>query len=85
MFSEPRPQGGTTCTYSASQSQTSYPQFSKSVWSAGLVTGPALILAIGAQNPIVLRQGIRPEHVGVVVVLLCVAGETLLIMGARFA
>ena len=36
---------------------------------AGLLTGLTLIVAIGAQNAFVLRQGIRREHVGVVVVV----------------
>jgi L-lysine exporter family protein LysE/ArgO len=40
---------------------------------SGLLTGFALIVAIGAQNAFVLRQGIRGEHVGAVIVtcLLC--------------
>ena len=33
----------------------------------GLLTGLALIVAIGAQNAFVLRQGVRREHVGPVV------------------
>lgn len=51
-----------------------------STWSAGLITGLALIFAIGAQNAFVLRQGLRREHVGVVVVL-CVASDSVLILG----
>lgn len=54
-----------------------------SIWSAGLTTGLALILAIGAQNAFVLRQGIRREHVGVVVVL-CIADDAVLILGGTF-
>jgi arginine exporter protein ArgO len=54
-----------------------------SIWSAGLMTGLALILAIGAQNAFVLRQGIRREHVGVVVVL-CIASDAILILGGTF-
>ncbi|MFH0241417.1 LysE/ArgO family amino acid transporter [Streptomyces sp. HK10] len=49
-------------------------------WGAGLVAGLALIIAIGAQNAFVLRQGIRREHVGAVV-LLCTAGDVVLILG----
>ena len=45
---------------------------------AGAGLGASLIIAIGAQNAFVLRQGIRREHVGVVV-LLCVAADALLI------
>jgi len=44
-----------------------------SVVLTGLLTGFALIVAIGAQNAFVLRQGIRGEHIGAVIVtcLLC--------------
>lgn len=51
-----------------------------SIWGTGLLTGLALIIAIGAQNAFVLRQGIRREHVGVVVAL-CMAGDAALILG----
>ena len=44
----------------------------------GLGTGLALIVAIGAQNAFVLRQGIRREHIGVVV-LICALSDALLI------
>lgn len=44
------------------------------------MTGLALIVAIGAQNAFVLRQGIRREHVGVVVVL-CAVSDAVLILG----
>ncbi|WP_285243281.1 LysE/ArgO family amino acid transporter [Pseudarthrobacter sp. fls2-241-R2A-127] len=49
-------------------------------WTTGMLTGLALIVAIGAQNAFVLRQGIRREHVGVVVAV-CMAGDALLIVG----
>ncbi len=45
---------------------------------AGLLTGLGLIVAIGAQNAYVLRQGIRREHVGVVVAL-CALADVVLI------
>lgn len=45
-----------------------------------MLTGLALIVAIGAQNAFVLRQGIRREHIGAVVAL-CMAGDALLIVG----
>lgn len=45
-----------------------------------MLTGLALIVAIGAQNAFVLRQGIRREHVGAVVAV-CMAGDALLIIG----
>jgi L-lysine exporter family protein LysE/ArgO len=44
----------------------------------GLGTGLALIIAIGAQNAFVLRQGIRGEHIGVVV-LICAVSDAMLI------
>ena len=44
----------------------------------GLLTGLSLIVAIGAQNAYVLRQGLRREHVGSVVVI-CAVSDLLLI------
>jgi L-lysine exporter family protein LysE/ArgO len=45
---------------------------------AGFLSGAALIIAIGAQNAFVLRQGIRREHV-LAVVLVCAGADALLI------
>ncbi len=45
---------------------------------AGMLTGLALIVAIGAQNAFVLRQGVRREHV-LPVVLVCIGADALLI------
>jgi L-lysine exporter family protein LysE/ArgO len=45
---------------------------------AGFALSLSLILAIGAQNAFVLRQGIRRSHVGLVVAA-CVASEAILI------
>lgn len=45
-----------------------------------MLTGLALVVAIGAQNAFVLRQGIRGEHIGAVVAV-CMAGDALLIVG----
>ncbi|WP_425041222.1 LysE/ArgO family amino acid transporter [Primorskyibacter sp. S187A] len=45
---------------------------------AGFALSLSLILAIGAQNAFVLRQGLRREHVGVIVVF-CSLSEVLLI------
>jgi L-lysine exporter family protein LysE/ArgO len=45
---------------------------------AGLGLGLSLIVAIGAQNAFVLRQGLRLEHVGAVVVV-CAASDAALI------
>lgn len=46
--------------------------------AAGLGTGLSLIIAIGAQNAYVLRQGIRREHVGIIVTI-CAASDAVLI------
>ena len=45
---------------------------------AGFLAGAALIVAIGAQNAFVLRQGIRREHVAPIVVV-CAGADALLI------
>ena len=45
---------------------------------AGLLTGLSLIVAIGAQNAYVLRQGLAREHVGLVVAI-CALSDVLLI------
>ena len=45
---------------------------------AGFALSLSLILAIGAQNAFVLRQGIRRSHVALVV-LTCILSEALLI------
>ena len=49
---------------------------------AGLGFGLGLIVAIGAQNAYVLRQGIRREHVGVVVAVCAVSDALLITVGA---
>ncbi|MCK2037662.1 LysE/ArgO family amino acid transporter [Microbacterium sp. SSW1-49] len=46
---------------------------------AGLGLGLSLIVAIGAQNVFVLRQGIRREHV-LAVVIICAASDAVLIV-----
>ena len=48
------------------------------VWVQGLLLSLGLIVAIGAQNAFVLRQGLRREHVGSVV-LFCAAADAVLI------
>lgn len=45
---------------------------------AGFALGLSLIVAIGAQNAFVLRQGLRREHVGAVVAV-CALSDALLI------
>ncbi|HKU28943.1 LysE/ArgO family amino acid transporter [Arthrobacter sp. NyZ413] len=47
----------------------------------GLGTGLALIVAIGAQNAFVLRQGIRGEHIGAVVAACAVSDAVLIAAG----
>lgn len=48
---------------------------------AGLVTGLSLIVAIGAQNAYVLRQGLVREHVGLVVAICAVSDAVLIVAG----
>lgn len=50
-----------------------------SVFLTGLGVGLGLILAIGAQNAFVLRQGLRGEHV-LAVVLACALSDAVLIV-----
>ena len=47
----------------------------------GLLTGLSLIVAIGAQNAYVLRQGLRREHVGVVVAICSLSDLVLIVAG----
>jgi L-lysine exporter family protein LysE/ArgO len=53
------------------------------VFAQGLALSLGLIVAIGAQNAFVLRQGLRREHVGSVV-LFCAASDAVLIMAGVF-
>ena len=48
------------------------------MYLTGLGSAAALIIAIGAQNAFVLRQGLRREHV-LAVVAICVASDAILI------
>ncbi|GAA0949242.1 LysE/ArgO family amino acid transporter [Actinocorallia libanotica] len=52
---------------------------------AGLGFGLSLIVAIGAQNMFVLRQGLRREHVGVVVAICAVSDALLICLGVAGA
>jgi L-lysine exporter family protein LysE/ArgO len=61
---------------------TSFP-FAGAVFLQGLALSLGLIVAIGAQNAFVLRQGLRREHVGGVV-LFCALADALLIMAGVF-
>jgi L-lysine exporter family protein LysE/ArgO len=47
----------------------------------GLLTGLSLIIAIGAQNAFVLRQGLAREHVGLVVAICALADVALISAG----
>jgi L-lysine exporter family protein LysE/ArgO len=53
------------------------------VFFQGLALSFGLIVAIGAQNAFVLRQGLRREHVGSVV-LFCATADAILIMAGVF-
>ncbi|MGH3171486.1 MAG: LysE/ArgO family amino acid transporter [Trebonia sp.] len=48
---------------------------------AGLLTGLTLIVAIGAQNAYVLRQGLRRSHVGPVVTVCTLSDYALILAG----
>ena len=50
-----------------------------SVFLTGMLTGLSLIMAIGAQNAFVLRQGLRGEHV-LAVCLTCAISDAILIL-----
>ena len=47
----------------------------------GMITGLSLIVAIGAQNAFVLRQGLLRSHVGVVVTICAVSDLVLVVAG----
>ena len=51
------------------------------VWTQGFALSLGLIVAIGAQNAFVLRQGLRREHVGSVVLFCAVADAVLIAAG----
>jgi len=51
------------------------------VFVQGMVLSFGLIVAIGAQNAFVLRQGLRREHVGIVVLFCAVADAVLIAAG----
>ena len=48
---------------------------------AGFALGLSLIVAIGAQNAFVLRQGLRREHVLVVVAICALSDLVLIVLG----
>ena len=50
-----------------------------SIFLTGVLTGLALIVAVGAQNAFVLRQGIRGEHV-LAVIVVCMVSDIVALM-----
>lgn len=50
-------------------------------WIAGFALSFSLILAIGAQNAFVLRQGLMRAHVGAVVAICCLSEAALIFAG----
>src|SRR5215217_3224118 len=52
---------------------------------SGVGFGLSLIVAIGAQNAFVLRQGLRGEHVGMVVAVCAVSDAALIALGVAGA
>lgn len=48
---------------------------------AGLAAGAGLIIAIGAQNAFVLRQGLQRRHIGSVVLVCVLADVALILLG----
>lgn len=60
---------------------TAPPSLAFPVFVQGLALGLGLIVAIGAQNAFVLRQGLRREHVGSVVLFCAVADAVLIAAG----
>jgi L-lysine exporter family protein LysE/ArgO len=49
--------------------------------AAGLGTGLSLLVAIGAQNAFVLRQGLRGEHVSAIVTVCALSDLVLIVVG----
>ena len=59
--------------------ETGSPRMPLSVYVTGFTMGLSLIVAIGAQNSFVLRQGLRNEHV-FAVCLTCALSDAVLIL-----
>jgi L-lysine exporter family protein LysE/ArgO len=53
--------------------------------AAGLALGLSLIVAIGAQNAFVLRQGLRREHIGWVIMICATSDAALIALGVAGA
>ena len=56
-----------------------------SAFASGLALGLGLIVAIGAQNAFVLRQGLRVEHVAAVVAVCALSDVALIVAGVSGA
>lgn len=54
---------------------------SSTAYLAGLGTGASLIIAIGAQNAFVLRQGLQRQHVVLVVAICTLSDMSLILLG----
>ncbi len=54
---------------------------SLAIFLTGLMTGLSLIVAIGAQNAFVLRQGLRGEHVLAVCLTCAISDAVLIVLG----
>ena len=52
-----------------------------SIYFTGLMTGLSLIVAIGAQNAFILRQGVRQEHVFAVCLTCALSDAVLILLG----
>ncbi|MBY3580967.1 amino acid transporter [Rhizobium bangladeshense] len=52
-----------------------------SVYATGLMMGLSLIVAIGAQNAFILRQGLRNEHVFAVCLACALSDAALIVLG----
>lgn len=52
-----------------------------SATATGFITGAGLIIAIGAQNAFVLRQGLQRSHVGLVVAVCALSDIALILCG----
>ncbi|MGO7973749.1 LysE/ArgO family amino acid transporter [Rhizobium ruizarguesonis] len=52
-----------------------------SIYGTGLLMGLSLIVAIGAQNAFILRQGLRNEHVFAVCLACAVSDAALIVLG----
>jgi L-lysine exporter family protein LysE/ArgO len=61
------------------------PAFDLLTLLSGAAFGASLIVAIGAQNAFVLRQGLRGEHVGLVIAVCALSDAVLIVAGVAGA